>query len=82
MLAGDGTYSNYCCVHPYGQLRLILTFEPGLVIVIAAGYHSDEGFYKALADDLGTSVTGQKRESKPKCCGDSGWPSVGSVTLR
>lgn len=77
LLAEDGRWSLYCCKHLYGRWRVISTFEPEIVRVIAVGEHDGSHFYKSLAVELDIAGVGQGREQKPACCGDGGWPRVG-----
>jgi hypothetical protein len=58
---------------------VVTTFEPGIVWIIAVGEHDGPGFYKNLADNLGISSAGRRREEKPRCCGPDGWPSDAEV---
>jgi len=76
LLASDGSWSPYCCKHLSNSWRVITTFEPGIVWVIAVGEHDGPGFYGQLTDSLGISNTGRRREQKPRCCGQDGWPSI------
>jgi hypothetical protein len=75
----DGDYSEYCCKRLVDDWRVITTFEPGVVIVVAVGRHDERGFYAGLAKTLQISAVGQGRGDKPECCGGDGWPSVGST---
>jgi hypothetical protein len=79
LLDGDGTWSPYCCKHLYGRWRIISTFEPGIVWIIAVGEHDGPELYKRLSDELGISSVGRGREQKPSCCGDDGWPTIGTI---
>lgn len=76
--AGKGGYSEYCCKRLVGDWRVIATFEPGIVIVVAVGRHDDRAFYVDLAKTYEIGPIGQRREEKPACCGEDGWPNVGS----
>jgi len=76
LLAADGTLSPFCCVHLYADWRLITTYEPARVMLIALGQHDGTGFYQAAASDLGIGPVGQRRPNKPPCCGPSGRPNV------
>lgn len=71
-------YSEYCCKPLVENWRAITTFEPGVAIVVALGRHDEQGFYADLAKTFAIGAVGQVREEKPNCCGESGWPSVGS----
>jgi hypothetical protein len=55
---------------------VVTTFEPGIVWILAVGEHDGPAFYKHLADNLGISSAGRRREKKPPCCGPDGWPSM------
>jgi hypothetical protein len=77
--AETGGYSEYCCKRLVDDWRAILTFEPGVAIVVAVGRHDDRAFYADLAKMLDIGPIGQRREEKPACCGEDGWPSVGST---
>lgn len=68
LLAPDGGRSELCCRHLDRDWRLITTFEPGVVVVVAIGRHDGSGFYSALAEDLDIRPVGQGREQKPPCC--------------
>lgn len=76
LLAPDGNWSLYCCKHLGGKWRVITAFQPGIVWIIAVGEHDGPAFYKQLADSLGISSAGRRREQKPPCCGPGGWPSM------
>jgi hypothetical protein len=78
LLAPDsGDHSEYCCKRLVDDWRVITTFEPGIAIVVAVGRHHDRAFYVDLAKTLEIGAIGQRREEKPACCGEEGWPSVG-----
>jgi hypothetical protein len=77
--ADDGGYSEFCCKRLVDDWRAITTFEPGVAIVVAVGRHDSRAFYAELSKTLEISAAGQGRKEKPACCGDSGWPSVGSA---
>jgi hypothetical protein len=77
--AEKGGYSEYCCKRLVEDWRAITTFEPGVAIVVALGRHDDRTFYVDLAKTLEIGEVGQRREEKPGCCGEDGWPSVGST---
>jgi hypothetical protein len=79
LLAADGTWSSSCCKHLYGQWRVISSFEPGIVWVIAVAEHDGPEFYKRLSDELGIAGVGRGREQKPACCGEAGWPTIGTT---
>lgn len=80
LLAPDGDgYSEHCCKRLVEDWRVITTFEPGVAIVIALGRHDDRAFYADLAKTLEIGTVGQRREEKPACCGEDGWPSIGST---
>lgn len=76
LLDANGEPSGYCSKHLYGSLRLITTFETTQVIVVALGHHDGDSFYRELAQSMGTSAVGQKRDEKPPCCGSEGWLEV------
>jgi hypothetical protein len=76
LLAADEGWSHYCCKHLSGRWRVVTTFEPGIVLIIAVGEHDGPAFYKHLADNLEISSAGRQREEKPPCCGPDGWPSM------
>lgn len=75
----SGGYSEYCCKRLIEDWRVITTFEPGVAIVVALGRHDERGFYKVLSDVLEIAPIGQSRGSKPGCCGEAGWPDIGST---
>jgi len=81
-LLGDGSWSSYCCKRLHGQWRVISTFEPGTVWVIAVGEHDGAQFYERLSEDLDISDVGRTREEKPGCCGEDGWPTIGTTRAR
>jgi hypothetical protein len=81
LLAEDGEYSEYCCKRLVEDWRVIVTFEPGVAIVVAVGRHDDRAFYADLAMTIEVGPIGQRREEKPDCCGQGGWPSIGSVPV-
>jgi len=78
LLAEDGGYSEYCCKRLVEDWRAITTFEPGVAVVVALGRHDDRRFYANLAKTLEIGVTGQRRQEKPDCCEEDGWPSIAS----
>jgi hypothetical protein len=59
--------------------RVITTFEPGVAIVVAVGRHDSRAFYAELSKTLEIDAAGRGRKEKPACCGEDGWPSVGSA---
>jgi len=77
--AEDGGYSEFCCKRLVDDWRAITTFEPDLAIVVAVGRHDSRAFYAELSKTLEIGAAGQGRKEKPACCGEDGWPSVGSV---
>jgi hypothetical protein len=77
LLAEDGAYSEYCCKRLVEDWRVISTFEPGIAIIVALGRHDDSAFYADLAKTYEIGPIGQRREEKPACCGENGWPGVG-----
>ena len=77
LLAEDGGYSEFCCKRLIEDWRVIVTFEPGVAIVVAVGRHDDRAFYADLAKTIEIGSIGQRREEKPDCCGEDGWPSIG-----
>jgi hypothetical protein len=81
-LLGEGVWSLYCCKHLHGQWRVISTFEPGIVWVIEVAEHDGPGLYKRLSDELGISAVGRRREEKPRCCSDDGWPTIDATGAR
>lgn len=78
--AEDGGYSEFCCKRLVDDWRVITTFEPGVAIVVAVGRHDSRAFYAELSQTFAIGAVGQGREEKPACCGEDGWPSVGSVS--
>jgi hypothetical protein len=78
LLAEDGSWSLYCCKHLHGRWRVISTFEPEVVWVIAVGEHDGPQFYRQLSEELDIAGVGHGREQKPGCCGEGGWPAVGA----
>lgn len=77
--AEDGAYSEFCCKRLVNDWRAITTFESGAAIVVAVGRHNSHAFYTELSKTLAISAAGQGRKEKPACCGENGWPSVGSA---
>lgn len=77
LIADDGESSVYCCKHLVREWRVVTTFDKKVVYVVAVGEHSDLTFYAGLAEKLEIRAAGQRREQKPDCCGQAGWPSVG-----
>lgn len=77
LLARDGRWSVYCCVHLDREWRVILTFDEDGGQIVHIGRHDGPAFYASLATEYDIGGAGQKREQKPDCCGDDGWPSVG-----
>jgi hypothetical protein len=75
----DGGYSEFCCKQLIDDWRAITTFEPDVAIVVAVGRHDSRAFYAELSKTLEIGAAGQGREEKPACCGEDGWPSVGSA---
>jgi hypothetical protein len=75
----DGGYSEFCCKQLIDDWRAITTFEPGVAIVVAVGRHDSRAFYAELSKTLAIGAAGQGRKEKPACCGEDGWPSVGSM---
>lgn len=82
LLADDGSWSLYCCEHLHGRWRVISTFEPEIVWIIAVGEHDGPRFYKRLSEELDIAGVGHGREQKPGCCGEDGWPTVGRRASR
>jgi hypothetical protein len=78
LLAEDGSWSLYCCKHLYGRWRVISTFEPKIVWVVAVGEHDGPQFYRQLSEEWDIAGVGHGREQKPGCCSDEGWPEVGT----
>jgi hypothetical protein len=79
LAAEDDGYSEFCCKRLVDDWRAIVTFEPGVAIVVAVGRHDSRAFYAELAKTLAIGAAGQGRKEKPACCGERGWPSVGSA---
>lgn len=77
--AEDSGYSEFCCKRLVDDWRAITTFEPGVAIVVAVGRHDSRAFYAELSKTLAIGAAGQGRKEKPDCCGEDGWPSVGSA---
>jgi hypothetical protein len=77
--AEDGGYSEFCCKRLVDDWRVITSFEPSVTIVVALGRHDSRTFYADLSQTFAIGAVGQGREEKPACCGEDGWPSVGSV---
>jgi hypothetical protein len=77
--AEDGACSEFCCKRLVDDWRAITTFEPGAAIVVAVGRHNSRAFYAELSKTLEIGAAGQGRKEKPACCGEAGWPSVGSA---
>lgn len=77
LLAEDGGYSEFCGRRLVEDWRAITTFEPGVAIVVAVGRHDDRAFYADLGKTIEVGPIGQRREEKPDCCGEGGWPSIG-----
>jgi hypothetical protein len=82
LLASSGEPSEVCCKHLAGLWRVVTTFEPGVVWVVAVGQHDGPVFYRNLAKDYEIGAIGQRREHRPGCCGDDGWPSLGETAAR
>jgi hypothetical protein len=81
LLADDGSWSFHCCKHLYGRWRVISTFEPEVVWIIAVGEHDGPRFYRRLSEELGIAGVGRGREQKPDCCGADGWPAIGMTSV-
>jgi|ERR1019366_10240573 hypothetical protein len=80
LLAPDrGGHSDFCCKALAENWRAITTFKPGVAIVAAVGRHAEQAFYADLAKTLEIDAVGQRRQKKPGCCGERGWPSVGEA---
>lgn len=77
LLARDGGWSEFCCVHLDRQWRVILTFKNEGSQILHIGKHDGPDFYAGLKGDYDINEIGQSREEKPDCCGEGGWPSVG-----
>ena len=82
LLGEDGGHSAYCCKRLVEDWRAITTFEPGRAILVALGRHDERGFYAELAKTLEIGAAGRRRQDKPGCCGEEGWPSVGRAAGR
>jgi hypothetical protein len=80
--ADHGGYSELCCRRLVDDWRAITTFEPGVAIVVAVGRHDSRAFYVELSQTLAIGAVGQGRQEKPACCGEDGWPSIGSSGKR
>lgn len=79
LLAADRAgYSDYCCKHLADEWRLITRFESRVVFIEAVGQHDGTAFY-ASRSRLGIGAVGQARNEKPDCCGEEGWPHLGST---
>ena len=78
LLAEDGSWSLYCCKHLYSRWRVISTFELMIVWIVAVGEHDGPQFYRQLSEEWDIAGVGHGREQKPGCCGDEGWPEVGT----
>ena len=74
--AEDGGLSEYCCKRLVEDWRTITTFEPGVVLLVALGRHDDRAFYADLAKTLEIGTSGRRRQEKPDCCGENGWPGT------
>lgn len=81
LLNGTGLPSEFCCKHLRGRWRVITTFDPGVVAIVAVGEHDGPRFYRNLAKQYEVGEIGQNRDQRPGCCGEEGWPSLG-VTRR
>jgi hypothetical protein len=57
----------------------VSTFESEVVWIVAVGEHDGPRFYKRLSGELGIAGVGHGREQKPDCCGDDGWPTIGTT---
>lgn len=77
LLARDGGWSEFCCVHLDREWRVILTFDDEGTQILVIGEHDGPEFYRRLAADYDISEIGVERDQKPDCCGNGGWPSVG-----
>lgn len=77
LLAETGLPSEFCCKHLTGRWRVITTFDPGIVVIVAVGEHDGPRFYRTLAKQYEIGEIGQQRDQRPGCCGDEGWPRVG-----
>lgn len=78
LLARDGGWSRFCCVHLDRQWRVIVTFDEEGSQILHIGEHDGPEFYRALSADYDIAAIGQARDEKPDCCGEDGWPSVGA----
>jgi plasmid maintenance system killer protein len=81
LLARDGEWSEFCCIHLDREWRVILTFDAGGTQIVHVGRHDGPEFYASLSSQYDIDDAGQKRDQKPACCGDDGWPSVGLSRL-
>jgi hypothetical protein len=82
LLAPTGEPSEFCCKHLAGLWRVVTTFEPGVVWIVAVGQHDGPVFYRNLAKDYEIGAIGQRREHRSGCFGDDGWPSLGEAGAR
>jgi hypothetical protein len=55
-----------------------LADRPGIVFIEAVGQHDGDAFYASLKH-LGVGSVGRRRAEKPGCCGERGWPTLGST---
>lgn len=79
LLARDGGASEYCCKHLDRTWRVVATFEPSVVVVVAVGRHDGPAFYAALSKHYEIREIGQRRDNRPACCGEDGWPTLGTT---
>src|SRR4029077_9257066 len=62
--AEDGGYSEFCCKRLADDWRAIITFKPGVAIVVAVGLHDSRAFYAELSKTFAVGAVGQAREEK------------------
>ncbi len=74
---GSGRWSLYCSRVICANWRVVTTYRPGEVIVVGIGRHEGAALYAELANEIGTSAVGVRRDEKPECCGQDGWPTLG-----
>lgn len=69
LLARDGGASELCCKHLTGEWRVVTTFEPDVVWVVAVGEPDGPAFYRQLSEHYDINDVGQKRDHRPNAVG-------------
>ena len=77
LAAEGGEYSEYCCKRLVDDWRVIVTFEPASPSLSQSAATMIARLDADLSMTIEVGPIGQRREEKPDCCGEDGWPSMG-----